>query len=248
MFLILRKNELFLAGLLVLAAAVFQSALWIGGQRQAAPAAAQVTVRPEQVVVIDAGHGGEDGGAVAGDGVTTEAGINLAIAKRLETILAFAGVPSVMTREEDVSLHTGAPSSVRERKRSDLQARVDMVNGTENPVLISIHQNSLPSVPSVHGAQVFYRDTEESQTLALAMQELLNGAVNTERAKAAKVIDDSIYLLRNVSCPAVLVECGFLSNPEETLILTDGQYQQKLALLIASGYLQWQGKAGEGGT
>ena len=247
MFLILRKNELFLAGLLILAAAVFQSALWIGGQRQSAAASAQVTVRPEQVVVIDAGHGGEDGGAVASDGVTTEAGINLAIARRLETILAFMGFQPVMTREEDVSLHTGTPSSVRERKMSDLQARVDTVNQAGGIALISIHQNSLPSVPSVHGAQVFYRDTEESQALALAMQELLNSEINTERAKAAKVIDDSIYLLRNVTCPAVLVECGFLSNPEETVTLTDGQYQQKLALLIASGFLQWQ-EGGEGGT
>ena len=107
------------------------------------------------VWVIDAGHGGEDGGAVAADG-SKESDMNLAIAQRLDALLVFLGEETRMTRTEDISIHDASASTLREKKRSDLENRVGLVNSTQGAILVSIHQNSLPSSKQTHGAQVFY--------------------------------------------------------------------------------------------
>ncbi len=186
------------------------------------------------VLIIDAGHGGEDGGAVAMDG-TVESEINLAVAKRLREILCFTGHDVVMTREEEKSLSENSKGTLRERKRLDLERRVELVNHHPNAILISIHQNSLPNYFSVHGAQVFYNTQEGSEILAEAIQEQLNLWINTDKAKSHKPIDPSIYLMKNIHCRAVLVECGFLSNAEETKKLKQPGHQTLLALTIAAG-------------
>ena len=189
------------------------------------------------VWVIDAGHGGEDGGAVGTDG-SRESDINLAIARRLEGLLALLGEETCMTRTEDVSIHSEGAATLREKKRSDLKNRVALVNSTQGSVLVSIHQNSLPSSKKTHGAQVFFRKEEESAALANAVQRALNETVNLENEKAEKPIDPSIYLMKNVTAPAILIECGFLSNEGETALLKSADYQQKLAVVITSGLLQ----------
>ena len=189
------------------------------------------------VWVIDAGHGGEDGGAVAADG-SKESDMNLAIARRLEELLALLGEETCMTRTEDVSIHSEDAATLREKKRSDLKNRVALVNSTQGAVLVSIHQNSLPSSKRTHGAQVFFRKEEGSAALANAVQRALNETVNLENEKAEKAIDPSIFLMKNVTAPAILIECGFLSNESETALLKSGEYQQKLAFVIASGLLQ----------
>ena len=189
------------------------------------------------VWVIDAGHGGEDGGAVAVDG-SKESDMNLAIARRLDALLVLLGEETRMTRTEDISIHDGSASTLREKKRSDLENRVELVNSTQGAILVSIHQNSLPSSKRTQGAQVFYGKKEWSAELANTVQRALNQTVNAGNEKTKKAIDASIFLMKNVTAPAILIECGFLSNESETALLKSGEYQQKLAVVIASGLLQ----------
>lgn len=134
-------------------------------------------------------------------------------------------------------------ATMRQRKVSDLHNRASFVNGVPNAVLLSIHQNSLPSSPVTHGAQTFWNRQEGAEALARTLQAGLNPVVNTHRAKEPKPIPDSIYLMNHVDAPAVLVECGFLSNREEAARLQQEDYQKTLAAVIAAGYLRWM--AGE---
>lgn len=197
------------------------------------------TERNGAVLIIDAGHGGEDGGAVAKDG-TVEADINLAIALKAEALAKMCGREVVMTRREDVSIHDPSSATLREKKVSDLKNRAAICSQVENGVLLSIHQNSIAGYSSVRGAQVFYNEVSGSREVAESIQALFNAAVN-EQPKAAKPIGGDIYLLNNVSCPAVIVECGFLTNEEETKLLCDESYQRLLACIIIAGA---QGAAG----
>lgn len=189
------------------------------------------------VWVIDAGHGGEDGGAVAADG-SKESDMNLVIARRLDALLVFLGEETRMTRTEDISIHDASASTLREKKRSDLENRVELVNSTQGAILVSIHQNSLPSSKRTQGAQVFYGKEEGSAELANTVQRALNQTVNAGNEKTKKAIDASIFLMKNVTAPAILIECGFLSNESETALLKSADYQQKLAIVIASGLLR----------
>jgi len=190
-------------------------------------------------VVIDPGHGGEDGGAVAADG-TVESHINLAVSLRLREVLFLLGIQNCMTREGETSLASTEAVTLREKKRSDLENRAAFINRYPEAALISIHQNSLPSVPSVCGAQVFYGIQQGSAALAAELQEQLNYIVNTDKAKTSKAIDGTIYLMKHVENTAVLVECGFLSNSLETEKLRQNEHQIRLALSIAAGFLKWR--------
>ena len=187
-------------------------------------------------VVIDPGHGGEDGGAVSPDGVM-ESRINLAVSQRLSDLLRFAGQRTLLTRTEDVSIHTEG-DTMRARKVSDIHHRVDIVNSTGGAVLLSIHQNSLPSSRVTHGAQVFWNTGEGAEALAGVVQDALNTAVNAGNEKLPRKIPATIYLMNHVTAPAILVECGFLSNSSETVKLQEPSYQLKLAAAVATGYLR----------
>ena len=186
--------------------------------------------------VIDAGHGGEDGGAVSDDG-TTESTINLEIALRFRDLMRFFGQNTAMIRSEDISVSTPGLTTFRQRKASDLKNRVDFVNSHENAVLISIHQNSLPAVPTVHGAQVFYNAENGADELAERIQDVLNSTINPKNEKNTRKIPDSIYLMKHSNAPAVLIECGFLSNASETKRLKLPSHQLKIAVSILSGIL-----------
>lgn len=190
--------------------------------------------REGAVLIIDPGHGGEDGGAVAGDG-TVESGINLSVALTVEDLARLTGWDTVMTRREDISIHDEGSETLREKKNSDLRNRVALCDSVEGGVLVSIHQNSLPSAPSVRGAQVFYNGVGESEVLAQAIQDELNRTVNGGSDKTIKRSGDNIYLMANVTCPAVLVECGFLSNSQEAELLKTQTYQTNLAMAILAG-------------
>lgn len=187
------------------------------------------------IIVIDAGHGGEDGGAVSGDG-TAESSVNLAIAKKLSALCGFVGADSVMLRTGDVSLADVSAKTLHQKKVSDLKNRVLITNSYKNRILLSIHQNSLPSEKGVRGAQVFYNGADGASDMAALVQDSLNTAIS-RNAKTPRRISDAIYLTKNVTCRAVLVECGFMSNPDETRLLRDGEYQKKLAAAILSGVL-----------
>ena len=234
MFLTFKKwTALYLLTLLLLFAG-FAAILWQGSAVNASK-----NLLLEQgdglVLVIDPGHGGMDGGAVAADG-TVEAQINLAIALQMEELARFIGVEIEMTRREDVSLHDPSAGTIRAKKVSDLKNRTALANSVSGGVLVSIHQNSLPQVPSVSGAQVFYSPAAGSQELAEAVQTVLNSAVNAA-PKETKKAGSSVYLLEHAQLPAILVECGFLSNPQETTRLNTPAYQAELALIILGASL-----------
>lgn len=188
------------------------------------------------VYVLDAGHGGEDGGAVSADGVK-ESGINLDVTRRLDALLRFLGKETVLTRSEDVSIYSKDAKTLRQKKVSDLKNRVALVNGTPHAVLVSIHQNSLPSSPRVHGAQTFYGPAEQSAVLAHSIQTALNHCVNISAEKEEKPIPKTVYLMKHVACPSLLVECGFLSNADETARLLQPEHQTRLATAVAAGLL-----------
>lgn len=236
MVIVLRKRKIFVLTLFLCLAACL--VLRIGWQKTI-EAAGEAHIPESRVFIIDAGHGGEDGGAVAADG-TAESGINLAVALRLNELLQLYGQQTEMIRTEDVSLHTPELQTFRERKASDLKHRVERVNDRASAVLISIHQNSLPSVPSVHGAQAFYNRSDGAEELAENIQSALNTAINDGNEKKKRAIPEDIYLMNRVSAPAVLVECGFLSNAAETKKLQTSDHQLRLAAAILSGILSEQ--------
>ena len=232
---VLRKRHLCLMGLFFCFVAALAAVLWHGSAAYTSVFGA-AAIGEGPTVVVDAGHGGEDGGAVAADG-TVESGLNLAIALRVRDLLAFTGVDTVMTRTEDAAIYDDSASTLREKKVSDLKNRAELVNATENAVLLSIHQNSLPSSPVTHGAQAFFNGAEGAAPLATSVQEALNQAVNTEKAKNPAAIGSSVYLMKNITAPGVLVECGFLTNEREAAQLKSEAYQLRLAAAITAGLL-----------
>lgn len=190
---------------------------------------------PEETFVIDPGHGGEDGGAVSRSG-TIESEINLSIALRLDSLLAFYGLDTMLTRTADVSLHSKDASTLREKKRSDLKNRVKMIEASDNATLISIHQNSYPQT-SYRGMQVFYANNPESLLLAQSIDHKMKTFLDPNNKRKPLRIPESVYLMKQVSCRAVLVECGFLSNPEDDILLQKSPYQVKIAMTLASAIL-----------
>ena len=198
---------------------------------------------PEQTLILDPGHGGEDGGAVSVSGVP-ESGINLSIALELDQLMGFFGVRTILTRSSDVSVHDSGARSLREKKVSDLHNRVALINGTAGATLISIHQNSAPD-GRCHGAHVFYGDEVLSRPLAQGIQNNIRDVLDPENHREVQRAAESIYLMNHISCRAVLVECGFLSTPREERLLRDPVYQKRLAMILAASYLA-QGDTQEG--
>lgn len=178
--------------------------------------------------IVDAGHGLPDGGAVGLDG-TTEQEVNLAIAKKV-----FAQYPSgqaIMTRQDSNSLSV-VEGSIREKKISDMKQRVLLAEQYSGALLISIHMNTYPN-QSVYGCQVFYRKGDEhSLKIATDLQKRINEQLQPNHPKEIKTISDSLYLFKNTKNPAILIECGFLTNQEDLTKLKDDNYQEKLAALI----------------
>lgn len=191
------------------------------------------------IVLIDPGHGGFDGGAVAEDG-TTEKHLNLAIALCVRDFLYVCGVPVEMTRTSDVGLEDKASMSIREKKVSDMRNRLMMYN--EASLVIAIHQNQF-SVPKYDGTQVFYSTNHlKSAVLAQSIRSSVIEWVQPQNTRQLKPATDGIYLLYHTETPAVLVECGFLSNPAERDKLKTPAYQQQLAFAVMAGYWDYQTK------
>lgn len=234
MFLTFKKwSALYLLTLLLLFAG-FAAILWRGSAVNASKNLA-IEQGGTPVLVIDPGHGGVDGGAVAPDG-TVESQINLAVGLQMEEIARFIGVDTEMTRREDISIHDLDAGTIRQKKVSDLKNRVALINGIPGGVLVSVHQNSLPQAPSTRGAQVFYNAVPESQELAETVQSVLNHTLNAAPKAPGKAGND-VYLMEHTSVPGILVECGFLSNAQETAQLKTADYQTKLAVTILCGVL-----------
>lgn len=200
-------------------------------------------VENKAVVVLDAGHGGMDGGATAGN--VRESEINLAITQKTRALLTLMGYRVIMTREDDALLADENASTVRAQKRSDLKNRLDIMAGTPNSVGISIHQNHF-SQSYVHGAQVFYGRAEGSRQLAEIIQRNIAEYLQTDNRRKIKEADSTLYILdNNRTNPAVMVECGFLSNPSDAENLQQEQYQEKLAFLIAAALMEYENSLGK---
>lgn len=186
---------------------------------------------PRFTIVLDAGHGGEDGGTVSASGIC-EKDINLAIAKKLESLLTVCGISVVMTRSEDILLYDKTIDFHGRKKALDLAARRRIAEETENAVFVSIHMNAFPSA-KYNGLQVWYsQNSPHSLTLAQSMQSLTAKQFQPQNNRRIKAATSSIYLLHHLNCPAILVECGFLSNPTEAELLASDEYQDRLAFLL----------------
>lgn len=191
------------------------------------------------IVVIDAGHGGFDGGA-QGNGINEKV-INLIISKKLQYVSSLFGYDCVMTRSADISIEDEQMRTVRERKRSDIKNRLKTMTKDPKSITISIHLNKYPS-ESVHGAQVFYAPfSQNSDILAQTIQTNIRNLLQTENKRQIKRADKNLFILyNNTTTPAVIVECGFLSNPNEAEKLKNENYQSKLALAIFKSMIEFQ--------
>lgn len=189
-------------------------------------------------IVVDAGHGGEDGGAVGVNG-SVEKDINLAIALALAEKLKASNFPVVLVRDGDYSMGDQTLNTVAERKRSDTKNRVQLVEETGDCLLISIHQNQF-SQSQYSGAQMFYSpNNDESAQLAECIRQSVVNSLQPENTRQNKEAGKEIYLLTHCQVPGVLVECGFLSNPEEAQRLVQQEYQQDMASAIYNGIISF---------
>ncbi len=189
----------------------------------------------QPIVIIDAGHGGFDGGAVANDG-TVEKDINLSIALYLQEYLSVFNIKTVMIRDTDCSVEDEGLNTIRQKKSSDLHNRMKTMEETDNAIFVSIHQNKYHD-EKYSGTQVFYspKTKDESRILAQIIQDCVVNTIQKDNKRQIKECGTTVFLMYNAVKPAVLVECGFLSNFEETNKLKTPEYQKKIAFCIAIG-------------
>lgn len=188
-------------------------------------------------IVIDPGHGGMDSGASNSD--VHEKDINLDISKKLSELLKISGYKVVMTRDEDESIHDDNADTIRKQKVSDIKNRTEIVNSDPNNILVSIHQNKFQD-SKYSGAQMFFsKNNPKSKDLAVSIKTAIQELVQPENEREIKPAEKNIYILNKANVPAVIVECGFLSNEEELKKLTNSDYQSKLAFAIYCGILNY---------
>lgn len=208
---------------------VLLSGLFVTGEKSA-NVSAKATQR--YTVIIDAGHGGFDGGAVAPDG-TLEKDLNLSVALKLDSVLKIMGYDTVLVRDTDVST-ADDKGTERSQKVSDIKARLRLTEKYKDALFVSIHMNKYTS-PQPHGAQVFYSQVDGSKELAECIQRSITAGVQTDNKRVVKKTTKDIYLLYHAVIPSVIAECGFISNPDDLLKLKSDEYQLKMAAAIAAG-------------
>ena len=228
------KFALFTLLLILCALLLHQTDKMLWGERTASTEVSSGTV-----IVIDAGHGGEDGGAVGINGCI-EKELNLEIALILNDLLRASGIDTVMTRTEDIMLYDSAVPG--KKKLQDLRRRVAVSEENEDSLTVSIHMNTYPA-PKYSGAQVYYSPNHtESSVLAKTVQENIRAHLQPDNTRETKAATSAIYLLHNVKTPAVLVECGFISNQAEAELLCSDSYRRKVAMTIYSSIIEYLNK------
>lgn len=229
-----RKIELFMILFLLIGAIV---ASWKLSELTANVSKEEKKAKQDEIViVVDPGHGGEDPGKVGINDVL-EKDLNLQIAQKVKKLLEEAGIKIVMTRTND---------KVPDAKKEDLNQRVQLINETKPTLALCIHQNSYPD-EKIRGAQVFYHTlTSEAEDVASIVQEELRTVdpTNTRQIKE----NDTYYMLKNTQVPTIIVECGFLTNPDEATKLTQEEYQEQIAKAICEGVVKWLSGEGESET
>lgn len=189
------------------------------------------------VLVIDPGHGGSDGGACGLHG-TIESTINWSIAARVHDAASFLGIPAVMTRDSEDILYPAEAVTISAQKKWDTRQRVEKINMIPGGTLLSIHQNFYPS-ESPCGSEVLFGNVGESRVFAEIIQQNMVNLLNPDNRRVAIPARRDIYIMQHVNCPAVLVECGFLSNERESVLLCDERYTIKIAAILAASFLQY---------
>ena len=222
--------------LLLLSVAVFAGGRLASKGDTAIDADSAASAMPTFTIIVDAGHGGRDGGASADDDGTLEKHLNLAVAKKLAALLETANVRVVMTREDDIEL---ADPSSSHKKLDDFKARIAIAEQYENALFVSIHMNKFP-IAKYSGLQVYYSvDNPGSRVLAGQIQSDSAAYLRVKNERKIKPAGDSIYILSHLEMPAVLVECGFLSNYEEKERLKTEDYQRELAMSLYTSILTY---------
>ena len=222
-------------------AAIWTISLMLSKSLLAVPANDLYTEKKAPVLIIDPGHGGLDGGASTAKG-SPESAFNLRIGLRLRDLSAFLGIQTLMTREGEELDYPPELRSIAEKKRWDTRRRAETINKTDNGYLLSIHQNYYPN-SKPHGTQVLYAHSQFSRLWAERAQALFTTYLDTENQRSAVSAGQDIYIMSHVHCPAILVECGFLSNPQEAARLEEHFYQLKLASLMAESFLEISGES-----
>lgn len=199
------------------------------------PASSNVqTNMNKKVIVLDAGHGGIDGGCVSVNGVA-EKGINLSIVQTLRDSLDILGFDVVCTREDDRSIHDSGVEGIAKQKLSDMKNRLDIINRYNDALVVSVHQNQFVD-PRYSGAQMFYaKENDDSRRLAECMKKQFVALLQPSNERETKPVGKEMYLIHNAKSPALMVECGFLSNPDEAKLLESADYQKKVAFTILTG-------------
>ena len=198
------------------------------------PAGGKGSEKGRRLILLDAGHGGVDPGAVAADGVL-EKDINLTLTLRLRELLVFMGYDVLLTRETDVSVHDEDAETIRQMKSSDLRNRLKLANAHPNAAFISIHQNNFTD-PASNGMCFYYSpNNRKSLSLADTLRDTLLHSLQPENRRENKKAESNLFLMTNARNPAILVECGFLSNPEEEKKLLTDSYQQQICALLLTG-------------
>ena len=199
------------------------------------PASAAIDDRP--VIVLDAGHGGLDSGAVGKSGVL-EKDVNLSVVKHLREMLEMSGFQVVVTRDEDISIYDAGVEGIRNQKLSDMDNRYEIVQSYPDSIFLCIHQNNFTD-PAYFGGQMFYNNNNpDNRTLAQIMQNRF-AALQEGNDREIKLSGNELFLLKDNKNPSLMIECGFLSNPEEEALLATTEYQQKLAFSIYCGVLEF---------
>lgn len=213
------------------------AAIAISFRNGAVPAASSAVSEGKRIIVIDSGHGGADGGCVGINGCV-EKDINLAIAKDLAELLRLSGFNVVMTRNEDISLHSQGVEGLRNQKISDMENRLEIIKSYPDSLFISIHQNQYTE-SEYFGGQMFYTTNNSGNAkLAQIMQDCF-AELQPGNDREIKLIDNDLYLFKNTQQPAVLAECGFLSNPKDAANLSNSDYQKKVAFTIYKGIIKY---------
>lgn len=188
--------------------------------------------------MANSAHGGFDGGASAKDG-TVEKDINLSISKKLCELLRFNGYNVIMTRDTDTGTEDDETQPIPKRKKSDLVNRLQIMKDNPDAVFVSVHLNKF-TTSAASGAQVFYtKNYKEAYILAQSVQQSITSLIQPENARVVKQGTDSTYLLKNAATPAIIVECGFLSNSRELEKLKDDEYQSQMAFAICAGIMEF---------
>ena len=234
-----RKHSRFLGIIAFFLAFLCIFALFYGfSQKSTAKHLPTVKVDEFPTLIIDAGHGGEDGGATGFDG-SLEKELNLQIAQRLYEALSSSGIPCVMTRKEDILLYDRTQDYKGRKKMLDMQARLNIASQYKDAIFISIHQNSFP-VEKYSGFQVYYSQNDpDSSILARTLENAVRERLQPSNNRASKNAGDSIYLLKHLSCPAVLLECGFISNESECKSLSSEEYQKRLTEVLCDAIVEF---------